>query len=192
MQIKSNKFLIYVALERTHEFHVNCHSVTFIIVVNSHQRWKQMFAFIFGVNWLWHCGVTASFGVFFHEMKCNGLTSFMEFMSSWHCGCRSHMPLSLFLQNWGVDSWPHYGTLWFSSWCLVRFMLTRVWFLVKSNSTYGSRFTCNRVATGQGKIRGNWKKGNLDFAKKVKGNLPLLREILTFWMKMLCICEHDA
>ena len=23
------------------------------------------FAFIFGVNWLWHCGVTASFGVFF-------------------------------------------------------------------------------------------------------------------------------
>ena len=35
------------------------------------------FAFIFGVNWLWRCGVTASFGVFFHEIKCNGMTSFM-------------------------------------------------------------------------------------------------------------------
>ena len=43
------------------------------------------FAFIFGVNWLWRCGVTASFGVFFHEKRCNGMTSFMEFMiGSWH------------------------------------------------------------------------------------------------------------
>ena len=39
------------------------------------------FAFIFGENWLWRCGVTASFGVFFHEIKCNGMTSFMEFIS---------------------------------------------------------------------------------------------------------------
>ena len=39
-----------------------------------------MFTFIFGVNWLWHCGVTASFGVFFHEIKRNGKTNFMEFM----------------------------------------------------------------------------------------------------------------
>ena len=38
------------------------------------------FAFIFGVNWLWRRGVTASFGVFFHEMRCSGMTSFMEFM----------------------------------------------------------------------------------------------------------------
>ena len=38
------------------------------------------FAFIFGVNWLWRWGVTASFGVFFYEIKCNGMTSFMEFM----------------------------------------------------------------------------------------------------------------
>ena len=37
------------------------------------------FAFIFGVNWLWRCGVIASFGVFFHHIKCNGMTSFMEF-----------------------------------------------------------------------------------------------------------------
>ena len=31
--------------------------------------------------WLWHCGVTALFEVFFHEIKRNGMTSFMEFMS---------------------------------------------------------------------------------------------------------------
>ena len=40
------------------------------------------FAFIFGVNWLWHSGVRASLGVFFHEIKCNRITSFMEFMNS--------------------------------------------------------------------------------------------------------------
>ena len=71
------------------------HSVTFIVLVNPHQRWKQTrnrvcfhlwceltlaFAFIFGVNWLWCCGVTAPLEVFFHEIKCNGMTSFMEFM----------------------------------------------------------------------------------------------------------------
>ena len=28
------------------------------------------------------CGVTASFGVFCHEIKCNGMPSFMEFMCS--------------------------------------------------------------------------------------------------------------
>ena len=38
------------------------------------------FAFIFGVNWLWHYGVTASFGASFHEIKCHGMTSFMEFI----------------------------------------------------------------------------------------------------------------
>ena len=38
VQIKSNKFLIYVALAATHEFHETSHSVTLIAVVNSHQR----------------------------------------------------------------------------------------------------------------------------------------------------------
>ena len=38
------------------------------------------FAFIFGVNWLWRCVVTASFEVFFREIKCKGMTGFMEFM----------------------------------------------------------------------------------------------------------------
>ena len=41
---------------------------------------EQSFAFIFGVNWLCHCGVTPSFGVFLHEIKCNGMTNFIEFM----------------------------------------------------------------------------------------------------------------
>ena len=40
------------------------------------------FAFIFGVNCIWGCGVTASFGVFFHEIKFNAMTSFTEFMRS--------------------------------------------------------------------------------------------------------------
>ena len=55
-----------------HAFHETCHSVRFIVLVHSHQGWKEWrtaFAFIFGVNWLWHCGVTASFGVFCHDIK---------------------------------------------------------------------------------------------------------------------------
>ena len=37
------------------------------------------FAFIFGVNWLWRCGVTASLWVFFHEMKFNGTHDHITF-----------------------------------------------------------------------------------------------------------------
>ena len=47
------------------------------------------FAFIFGVNWLKCCGVTASFVVFFHEIKCNRMTSFIN---SWAV---ETMPLNL-------------------------------------------------------------------------------------------------
>ena len=39
---------------------------------------EPQFAFIFGVNWLWHCGVTAlSESFFFHKIKCNRMTSFL-------------------------------------------------------------------------------------------------------------------
>ena len=56
-----------------HEFHETCHSITFIAVVNSHQRWKQTWNSVcfnlcqrfFCVNWLWCCGVTASLGSLF-------------------------------------------------------------------------------------------------------------------------------
>ena len=64
-----------------------CHSVTFIEIVNSHQdesKCTTAFSFIFGVNWLWLCGVTAYFGVCFHEIKCNAMTSFMELMQGYH------------------------------------------------------------------------------------------------------------
>ena len=57
------------------------------------------FAFIFDVNWLWRCGVTASFGVFFHEIKCNGVTSFMEFMIT----ATVFINLSKILKYWGLD-----------------------------------------------------------------------------------------
>ena len=38
------------------------------------------FAFIFDVNWLWHCGVTALYGVFFNEM---------EWQISWNVGIKA-------------------------------------------------------------------------------------------------------
>ena len=105
----------------THEFHETCHSVTFYFMkkdskqscdtatpesihIKDESKRGTAFAFIFGVNWLWCCGVTASFGVFFHEIKCNGMTSFMEFMMSIifplpafmsvayaRCRCRGHV-----------------------------------------------------------------------------------------------------
>ena len=56
------------------------HSLYWSIHTKDESKHGTAFAFIFGVNWLWCCGVTASFRVFFHEMKCNWMTSFMEFM----------------------------------------------------------------------------------------------------------------
>ena len=56
------------------------HSLYWSIHTRDESKRGTAFAFIFGVNWLWRCGVTALFGVFFYEIKCNGMTSFMEFM----------------------------------------------------------------------------------------------------------------
>ena len=56
------------------------HSWYWSIHTKDESKRGTAFAFIFGVNWLWCCNVTASFGVFFHEIECNGMTSFMEFM----------------------------------------------------------------------------------------------------------------
>ena len=47
------------------------HSMFWSIHTKDESKRGTAFAFIFGVNWLWRCGVTASFGVFFHEIKCN-------------------------------------------------------------------------------------------------------------------------
>ena len=56
------------------------HSLYWSIHTKDKSKHRSTFAFIFGVNWLWHFGITASFGVFLHEIKCNGRTSFLEFM----------------------------------------------------------------------------------------------------------------
>ena len=56
------------------------HLLYWSIHTKNESKCRTAFAFIFGVNWLWRCGVTASFGVFFLEIKCNRMTSFMEFM----------------------------------------------------------------------------------------------------------------
>ena len=60
-----------------------CNSVTFYQPESIHTKDESKrgfaFAFIFGVNWLWRCGVTASFGVFLHDIKCNRTKNFMEF-----------------------------------------------------------------------------------------------------------------
>ena len=58
------------------------HSLYWSIHTKDESKHGTAFAFIFGVNWLWRCGVTASFGVFFHEIKRKGMTSFTEFRLS--------------------------------------------------------------------------------------------------------------
>ena len=56
------------------------HSLYWSIHTKDESKRGTAFAFIFGVNSLCCRGVTASFGVFFHEIKCKGMTSFMEFI----------------------------------------------------------------------------------------------------------------
>ena len=59
------------------------HSLYWSIHTKDESKRGIVFAHIFGVNQLWRCGIAASFGVFlFHEIKCNGMTIFMEFMIS--------------------------------------------------------------------------------------------------------------
>ena len=52
---------------------IHLHSLYWSIHTKDESKRGTAFAFIFGVNWLWRCGVTASFGVFFHEIKCDGM-----------------------------------------------------------------------------------------------------------------------
>ena len=58
------------------------HSLYCSIHIKDESKCGTVLAFIFGVNWLWRCGVKVSFEVFFHELKCTGMTSFMKFMYS--------------------------------------------------------------------------------------------------------------
>ena len=78
-----------------YEFHETCHSVKFIVLVNSQQRWKQKqnrICFNLGVNWLWRCGVTASFGVFFSWKR-----------TSWCEGCERCPAQWMVLSVWARD-----------------------------------------------------------------------------------------
>ena len=56
------------------------HSLHWSIHTKDEGKHGTAFALIFGMNWLWCCVVTVSFGVFFHNIKCYGMISFMEFM----------------------------------------------------------------------------------------------------------------
>ena len=56
------------------------HSLYWSIYTKDKSKREAAFASIFGVNWPLRCGVTASFGIFIHEIRRNGMTNFMEFM----------------------------------------------------------------------------------------------------------------
>ena len=81
------------------EFHETCHSVTLIVLVNSHQRWKQTLNCVCFHLWceltlaLWCHSIVWSL---FSWTKCSGMISFMGFMYIWcptvdctilKCGC---------------------------------------------------------------------------------------------------------
>ena len=98
---------------------ISSHSLYWSIHTKDESKRCSAFAFIFGVNWLLHCGVTASFGVFSHEMNCNGMTSFMEFrINSKHWSS----PLLIQATWWPPHSWPTYPppqNVWPNDWrCL--------------------------------------------------------------------------
>ena len=59
------------------------HSLYWSIHTKDESKRRTAFTFTFAVNWLWRRGVTTSFGIFFNEIKCNGMTSFIAFMSSY-------------------------------------------------------------------------------------------------------------
>ena len=69
-----------------HECHETCHAITFIVLVNSHQRWKQTRNRVCFNLW---CELTLAlwchriiWSLFFLEIKCNGMMNFMEFMQT--------------------------------------------------------------------------------------------------------------
>ena len=67
---------------------IQLHSLHWSIRTKDGSKCGTAFGFIFGVNWLWRCGVTTSFGVSFNEIECNGMTIFMEFSTSVLLGMR--------------------------------------------------------------------------------------------------------
>ena len=81
------KYIVFLGLKFEYQ---NMNSMKLVILLHllywsihtkDESKPDSAFAFIFGVNWLWRCSVTASFGVFFYEINCNEMMNFMEFMS---------------------------------------------------------------------------------------------------------------
>ena len=117
---KSGEILMFVCLQK--DVKQCCDATTpESIHTKDESKRESAFAFIFAVNWFWHSGVTALFGVFsqltsqiifgkmhflliwknefFHEIKCKGMTSFMDFMERCITGQRP-------------AAWSQVTTLW--------------------------------------------------------------------------------
>ena len=92
------------------KFVILLHSLHWSVHTKDASKRGTAFAFIFGVNWLWRCGVTASFGVFFHEIKCNGVTSFMEFMEGERG--RDSRVVEKYTHNWRLLWMLHEAVRW--------------------------------------------------------------------------------
>ena len=64
----SDSFAVYLSYMNSMKLVIPLHSMYWSIRTKDESKRGSAFAFIFGVNWLWRCGVTASFGVLFHEI----------------------------------------------------------------------------------------------------------------------------
>ena len=65
------------------KFVIPLHSLYWSIHTKDESKRGTAFAFIIGVNWLWCCGVTASFGVFFHGIHTLLFSSLCDFWTLW-------------------------------------------------------------------------------------------------------------
>ena len=122
------------------------------------------------MNWHWHCGVTASFGAFFHEIERNRMTSFMELMCwqcpypisllvcpeevrirkrQWFCHVLQIAVVEVSILNWGPQNggwetaakWSHLmDVTWKTNWQLA------------VNDTYDNNFFCKLVTVVSGMI----------------------------------------
>ena len=90
------------------------HSLYWSIHTKDESKRRTTFAFIFGVNWLRCCCVTVSFGVFFYEIKCNGMTSFKEFM---HVARYMFVLTGIFPGNFCDISREEVGHSWINAQC---------------------------------------------------------------------------
>ena len=60
------------------------HSLYWSIHTKDESKRATAFAFIFGVNWLWRCGITASFGVLSSPFSCDLFPAFSGCLETRH------------------------------------------------------------------------------------------------------------